>query len=38
MKLRAPWWLIAAGLVIVVVLLRLTVLRPRPIEVEVAKV
>ena len=38
MKLRARWWLIAAGLVVLVVLLRVTVLKPRPIEVEVAKV
>ncbi len=38
MRPRAQWWLIATGLVMLVVLLRLTVFRPRPIEVEVAKV
>jgi HlyD family secretion protein len=38
MRLRARWWLIAAGLVVLVVLLRFTVLKPRPIDVEVARV
>lgn len=38
MRLRARWWLIAAGLVVLIVLLRVTVFRPQPIEVEVVPV
>jgi HlyD family secretion protein len=35
MRLRTRWWLIAAGIVVLVVALRATACRPRPIEVEV---
>lgn len=38
MRLRTRWWLIAAGIVVLVVVLRATAFRPRPIEVEVATV
>ena len=38
MRLRRRWWLIAAGLVVLVVVLRATAFRPRPIEVEVTTV
>lgn len=38
MRLRARWWLIAGGLLVLVVVLRATACRPRPIEVEVATV
>ena len=38
MRLRLRWWLIAAGFVVLVVALRATACRPRPIEVEVATV
>jgi HlyD family secretion protein len=38
MRPRWRWWLIAASLVLLVVVLRATAFRPRPIEVEVATV
>ena len=38
MRLRMRWWLIAAGFVVLVVVLRSTACRPRPIEVEVTTV
>jgi HlyD family secretion protein len=38
MRPRWRWWLIAASLVLMVVVLRATAFRPRPIEVEVATV
>jgi HlyD family secretion protein len=38
MRLRKRWWLIAAGIVVLVVALRATACRPRPIEVEVVTV
>ncbi len=38
MRLRARWWVIAAGLLVLVFVLRATACRPRPIEVEVVKV
>ena len=38
MRLRTRWWLIAAGIVVLIVVLRATAFRPRPIEVEVATV
>lgn len=38
MKLRARWWMIAAGLVVLIVVLRTTACRPKPIEVEVANI
>jgi HlyD family secretion protein len=38
MRLRARWWVIAAGLLVLVFVLRATACKPRPIEVEVAKV
>ncbi len=37
MRLRARWWVIAAGLLVLVFVLRATACRPRPIEVEVVK-
>lgn len=38
MRLPARWWVIAAGLLVLVVVLRMTACRPRPIEVEVVRV
>lgn len=38
MRVPARWWAIAAGLLVLVLLLRVTACRPRPIEVEVARV
>src|SRR5262245_60250571 len=38
MRIGGRWWLIAAGLVILLVVLRITVFREKPIEVEVVKV
>jgi HlyD family secretion protein len=38
MRIRSRWWLIAAGFVVLIVVLRMTACRPRPIEVEVATV
>ncbi|MBI1797326.1 MAG: efflux RND transporter periplasmic adaptor subunit [Candidatus Eisenbacteria bacterium] len=38
MRLPGRWWLIAAGLVALLVLLRVAVFRPRPVEVEVVTV
>ena len=38
MRLRARWWLIAGGLLVLVFVLRATACRPRPLEVEVATV
>ena len=38
MRPRTRWWLIAAGIVVLIVVLRATAFRPRPIEVEVATV
>ena len=38
MRLRARWWAIAAGLLVLVFVLRATACRPQPIEVEVVKV
>ena len=35
---RARWWIIAAGLVVLVFVLRATACRPRPLEVEVVTV
>ena len=38
MRLRARWWLIAGGLLVLVFALRATACRPKPIDVEVVKV
>jgi HlyD family secretion protein len=38
MRLRARWWLIVAGLVVLLVVLRATACRPHPIQVEVSTV
>ena len=38
MRLPARWWVIAAGLLVLVGVLRVTACRPRPIEVEVVRV
>src|SRR6266850_5352090 len=38
MRIRRRWWLIVAGVVALVALLRATACRPRPIEVETVKV
>ena len=38
MRLRARWWLIAAGLLVLVFVLRATACRPKPLEVEVVTV
>jgi len=38
MQLRGRWWLIAAGVVVLMVVLRMTACRPRPIDVEVVTV
>jgi HlyD family secretion protein len=36
MRFRGRWWLIAVGVVVLIVALRVTACRPRPIEVEVS--
>ena len=38
MRLRARWWVIAAGLLVLVLALRATACRPKPLEVEVVTV
>lgn len=38
MRIRPRWWLFAAGFVVLIVVLRMTACRPRPIEVEVSTV
>jgi len=38
LRLRARWWVIAAGLLVLVLVLRATACRPKPLEVEVVTV